>query len=103
MVLDRLQRWYHDQCDEDWEHQYGVKIDTLDNPGWSVNIDLIGTSLETKPFAELRENLDDDDCQQSDRWMHCRVANKVWIGFGDETKLERLLKTFLSWAESDGS
>ncbi|MBC6448487.1 Imm53 family immunity protein [Actinokineospora xionganensis] len=26
------QRWYQSQCDEEWEHELGVKIDTLDNP-----------------------------------------------------------------------
>ncbi len=25
---------------------YGIKIETLDNPGWDVSIDLIGTELE---------------------------------------------------------
>ena len=24
------------QNKEDWEHLFGVKIDTLDNPGWSL-------------------------------------------------------------------
>ncbi|GHB54781.1 hypothetical protein GCM10010331_48120 [Streptomyces xanthochromogenes] len=33
-VLDRLQSWYSAQCNGDWEHEWGIKIDTLDNPGW---------------------------------------------------------------------
>lgn len=35
-----LQNWYASQCDGEWEEQYGVKIDTLDNPGWNVRIGL---------------------------------------------------------------
>ena len=40
--LQLLQEWYVAQCDGDWEHSYGVKIDTLDNPGWSLKVDLVG-------------------------------------------------------------
>ncbi len=35
-ALSRLQRWYSAQCDGDWEHGLGVRIETLDNPGWMV-------------------------------------------------------------------
>ncbi|MGW1432997.1 Imm53 family immunity protein [Streptomyces sp. NPDC002431] len=44
--MDWLQGWYSAQCDEDWEHEWGVRINTLDNPGWSVRIDLEDTDLE---------------------------------------------------------
>ena len=47
-VLLRLQAWYADQSDGEWEHSYGVRIDTLDNPGWAVRIDLNGTSVEDR-------------------------------------------------------
>lgn len=26
-----LQMWYVAQCDDEWEHAYGIKIETLDN------------------------------------------------------------------------
>ena len=32
-ALYLLQRWYLERCDDGWEHSYGVRIDTLDNPG----------------------------------------------------------------------
>ena len=32
-IISKLQDWYFSKCDEDWEHEFGVKIDTLDNPG----------------------------------------------------------------------
>ncbi|WP_338708672.1 MULTISPECIES: Imm53 family immunity protein [Paenibacillus] len=37
-TLKWLQNWYHENCNGDWEHSYDVKIDTVDNPGWSVEI-----------------------------------------------------------------
>ena len=49
-ILKWLEKWYFSMCDGSWEHFYGVKIDTLDNPGWMVLIDIIDTPLEEKVF-----------------------------------------------------
>jgi hypothetical protein len=46
-LLPRLQRWYHSQSDGTWEHASGVRIETLDNPGWSLKVDLRGTNAVT--------------------------------------------------------
>ena len=37
-LLKVLQQWYQSKCDGTWEHMYGVEIDTLDNPGWTVSL-----------------------------------------------------------------
>jgi hypothetical protein len=57
-VLVWLQGWYAAQCDGDWEHERGVKIETLDNPEWAIRIDLEGTvwvpiisSTQVRPAA----------------------------------------------------
>ena len=34
MSLSALENWYAGQCNGVWEHGCGVRIDTLDNPGW---------------------------------------------------------------------
>ncbi|MFF2806598.1 Imm53 family immunity protein [Streptomyces sp. NPDC058000] len=44
-ALSFLTAWYTSQCDGDWEHEYGIRIETLDNPGWSVEVDLEETGL----------------------------------------------------------
>lgn len=44
-ALAFLQSWYASCCNDDWEHSHGVTIDTLDNPGWRLKIDLAGTPL----------------------------------------------------------
>ncbi|MCM2498968.1 immunity 53 family protein [Neorhizobium galegae] len=46
-VLDWFGRWYEAQCDGAWEHGFGASIDTLDNPGWSLKIDLAGTDTRS--------------------------------------------------------
>jgi hypothetical protein len=50
-ALDDLHHWYLAQCDGDWEHSNGISIETLDNPGWSVKIDLSDTRLDGIPFT----------------------------------------------------
>lgn len=52
-ALKWLEDWYSDQCDGDWEHQNGIDIGNIDNPGWTLKVDLTGTSLENIPFEEF--------------------------------------------------
>ena len=52
-VLEWLQKWYLSQADGEWEHEHGIKIDTLDNPGWSVTLSLAGTILDSKKFERV--------------------------------------------------
>jgi Immunity protein 53 len=42
-TIERLQNWYASKCDGEWEHGEGVKINSLDNPGWSIEIDAPST------------------------------------------------------------
>lgn len=89
-TLQRLQDWYKRHCDGDWEHQYGVRIDTLDNPGWSVEIDLHGT--RPRGFEPLKVERSEED------WIQCRREGSKWLGFGGARNLDELLRTFLGWA-----
>ena len=86
-ILQWLSDWYASQCDGWWEHIYGVKIDTLDNPGWMVNIDIYETEMYDRPFEEIKINNGDDD------WMFCRLTNNgmIFDGAGDPSKLEDIL------------
>ncbi|MEL7526076.1 MAG: Imm53 family immunity protein [Pseudomonadota bacterium] len=38
--VSQIENWYAANCDGDWEHQGGLDISTLDNPGWRVQLDL---------------------------------------------------------------
>ncbi|MFJ5673999.1 Imm53 family immunity protein [Streptomyces sp. NPDC093097] len=44
--LSSLTAWYTCQCDGDWEHEYGIRIETLGNPGWSVEIERAAKARE---------------------------------------------------------
>ena len=44
-ALRWLEGWFKETCDGDREHAYGIIIETIDNPGWSMHVDLAGTPL----------------------------------------------------------
>ena len=92
--LSRLRDWYAAQCDGDWEHSYGGKIDTLDNPGWVLRIDLNDTDLEDKPFTAIHRG--DTDGESS--WLHCKVESRRFEATGGLSNLPDMLEVFLSWA-----
>lgn len=91
--LSALQHWYARQTDGDWEHGRGVQITSLDNPGWALTVDLAGTALAGKPFAEITELDDERD------WMSCRVSDGRFEANGGPFMLERMLRIFADWAQ----
>ena len=93
-VFTDLQKWYASNCDGEWEHDYGVKIETLDNPGWGVTVDLDETNLEDREF----QNVEDKPSEES--WMECFVEGAKFRGFGDPGRLEQILGIFIAWAKS---
>lgn len=99
-ALARLERWYAAHCDGAWEHRHGVSIASCDNPGWWVKVSLAGTSLRDVPFAAIADSVDENRHPTSASWLSCRVEDGVWHGAGDAAKLEVILETFLSWAET---
>jgi hypothetical protein len=102
-TLARLQTWYSHQCNGEWEHSSGVIIQSCDNPGWWIKINLIGTPLLTHAFTEIAEGVDAQRFALGSHWLSCRIENGTWHGAGDETKLERILEVFLAWADENGS
>ena len=95
-LLGALQRWYESHTDGDWEHSWGVRIETLDNPGWSVTINLEDTELEGRPFVEVSDMAPERD------WYICRVVDARFEGHGGPLMLGHIIQTFLDWAATDG-
>jgi len=93
-TLEQLQNWYQAQCNGDWEHGAGIKIGTLDNPGWRVKIPLRETGVESKPFEEI------SNLELEDDWLRCWVEDAFFNGVGDPQKLEVILQTFLAWSQN---
>ena len=96
-LLTGLMTWFQEQCDGEWENDHGVSVQSCDNPGWWVKIDLARTRLEGRPFTAIkRGELSSLDPQPP--WLHCYVEGDVFNGVGDPTTLKEILEVFLSWA-----
>lgn len=88
-LLQRLQRWYTINCNGDWEHSFGVSITTLDNPGWTVKINLIDTCLHHAVLDySLLEKSNTD-------WVGYSVKAEEFEGVGGPENLTEILAYFL--------
>jgi Immunity protein 53 len=90
-ITNWLQEWYLQACDGTWEHSHGIRIDTLDNPGWHVRIDLAQTPYANAVAREISlENSETD-------WLRCSLQGEQFNGYGDPGKLERIIQMFKEW------
>ena len=94
-MLEWLQKWYLEQCDGEWEHEYGVMIQTLDNPGWMVTIDLSFTDIQDLDIPYTLNEISDDD------WIGFLVEKKKFIGSSDPKRLNEILILFKKIWESN--
>ena len=95
--MTAVAEWFRRNCDGDWEHQHGVRIHSLDNPGWALEIDIGDTNLVGVPFERVAIEATDDD------WMVCVVEAGVFKGHCSVSHLERMLAVFLEWAAANRS
>ena len=86
--IEIISKWFLQQCDGDWEHEYGIKIETLDNPGWHITIDLQFTSLESLAIEEKVDHSDND-------WYFLEIKNNQFKAAGDPLKLNFILDKFV--------
>lgn len=95
--IEQIQAWFAQRCNGEWEHQFGITIETLDNPGWRVRIDLAGTPWE-RSSMEVRE------LQRADQdWWRVWVEGEVFNGAGGTLNLTDVLNQFLVWTHESNS
>lgn len=92
-LLGRLCVWYMKQCDGQWEHEQGINITTVDNPGWRVRINLRGTAAENSPLEKIVWDRGGSD------WLRCFKENGQFVGAGDPSKLPVILEQFLKFVD----
>lgn len=96
-ILEWISDWFVSYCNGDWEHENIVKITTVSNPGWHIEIDLIGTPLETVHFKIGTIEKGEDD------WYFYGIENGTYEAAGDMTKLSFLLHKFRETVEEMAS
>lgn len=97
MPIDNLKwllKWYHHQCDGDWEHEYGITIETVDNPGWYVVINLLDTDCEGKDFPSVTKKVDEQN------WYFCLLRNNNFEASCGPCNLLTVLQIFREWTET---
>jgi hypothetical protein len=90
-----LQKWYYSYCNGDWEHENIINIVTIDNPGWSLTINLENTDLQDKKFNKL--NLE----RNVDNWLFCQIKNNKFEGRCGPVNLSEVIQIFRNWVEDN--
>jgi hypothetical protein len=84
--------WFRDHCDGDWEHDLGIRLATLDNPGWSLDVHIAGTDLEgivvESRFTEESEHV----------WLQWRSTGRTFEANCGPNDLPRALAAFRAFA-----
>jgi hypothetical protein len=73
-VLAELQAWFVAHCNDEWEHSDGVSITSLDNPGWSIEIQLGETEVATRSFPRREAHRSSED------WIVCWQDETIFRG-----------------------
>ncbi|MFC8678486.1 Imm53 family immunity protein [Streptomyces griseorubiginosus] len=83
-----LVQWYQSQCDGDWEHEYGVRLASLDNPGWTLEVDLQETDAEGRLMPKRRT----DD--EQGKWLVAWSDGERFRASCDPGSLEEMVRLF---------
>lgn len=90
--LSNLAAWYESYCDGDWEHAQRIKIQTIDNPGFFVEINLIGTELEKIDYAAT-------ELENGSDWIDAYKSEDIkWVAACSPNMLNKVISLFLEWA-----
>ena len=93
-AISELEEWYASRCDGDSEHSYGIKIDTLDNPGWRLQIDLNSTEKQDSVMDQVKINRSDTD------WIVYWVEKRAFHIACGPKNLSEALAIFVRWFEA---
>lgn len=91
--IAKLCEWYKRRSINDWHEDFGIKIYTLDNPGWSLKVDIVKTGLEEKMFSEIKIDRSESD------WIYIRKNDKLFEAFGGPENLDEMIGIFLGWSD----
>ena len=91
--LEWLMNWYQSHCDGDWEHQNGITIETLDNPGWTLEASLEGTKMDGSTLTNTLVERTEDD------WVAVDTKSNKFSACGGPGNLEEIIGLFIAFVE----
>lgn len=86
-LIDALQGWYASQCNDAWEHSYGVEIASIDNPGWRVKV----SGASGRELVDMNTERDEED------WITVKATETDFVGYGGPSNLTELLTLVVDW------
>ena len=93
-IISWLEGFYRENCNRGSKSKFEIFVTTLGSRGWSVTVDLDGTSLSGA------------SCDQVDRkrsrhdWVRCWVKDDTWEAIGGVGNLKEIFELFRQWVES---
>jgi hypothetical protein len=92
--LTWLQAWYILWCDGDWEHSYGVTIESQGTVGWIFSADLSDTALEGQPLKPGEHRRTESD------WITWELNGSFFRSFGGVWNLTEMVGIFRDWVQT---
>jgi hypothetical protein len=87
--------WFQCQCDGEWEHGFGPSIGTIDNPGWSLKVDLTGTKWDGGTMERIEHAYEHEA-----EWWTCWIEDNTFQGAGGPLQLGAMIGAFRDWTET---
>ncbi|MDH0732778.1 immunity 53 family protein [Pseudomonas sichuanensis] len=88
-LIEKLQNWYSSQCNDVWEHSFGIEITNIDNPGWKIKI----TGANNKSNLNINVERSDTD------WIVIKADDTAFQAYGGSLNLQELLEAAAKWLE----
>ena len=92
-ALTWLQAWYMLWCDGDWEHGYGVMIESQGMAGWTFSANLAGTALEGQPLRAGEQRRTEND------WVTWELKGLSFNVGGGVWNLAEMVDIFREWVQ----
>jgi hypothetical protein len=89
-----LSEWFSSHCDGDWEHESGVRLETLDNPGWRLRVDIVGTGVDGRVLPRSKVDLG------AGRWLWTSADGESFEASCDARSLRELVAAFRRFVSS---
>ncbi len=72
---------------------FRFEIGTLDNPGWTIDLDLSGTELDGRSFTTINES------RSEHNWIFCKVEKSKFSACGGPLNLREMLRLLVGWID----
>ncbi|CAK14579.1 Imm53 family immunity protein [Pseudomonas entomophila] len=89
-LIEALQDWYARQCNDTWEHSFGVEISNIDNPGWKIKI----TGASKRSILNTRIDRNETD------WININADDTSFNAYGGPPNLQELLEAAVNWVHT---